>query len=422
MPDLDEDLIRQVALFSELPQGEVQYLARTLRRFELPRHTILFREGEPGESFYLIRSGQLEVIKAWGLPDEWLVSVREPGEYIGEMGLLNRDGLRTATVRSGTAVELLEMTRQDFDALLNRRPNLAYDMVRVLSQRLSQANDATIRDLRERNQRLEKAYADLKAAQTQIIIKEKLEHELAVARQVQASLLPHQTPEAAGWNFASYWEPAREVAGDFYDFIPGPADHWGVVIADVADKGMPSALFMALSRSVLRASLTQTQPLVESVMQANRLICADSNDSMFVTLGYAGVNTTTGEVEYVNAGHNPVLWYRAEQDKLDWLSYTGIPLGLDPDARYQQRKFTLAPGDFLLLYTDGVTDALDPQGQEFGAERLQQIVHDQRHANADTIRDKLHEALTQFVGGSMPVDDITIVAVKRDDITPGNQP
>lgn len=414
MSDLNEELIRQVALFSELPDDEIRHLAQTLRLLPLPRHHIVFREGEPGQRLYLIRSGQLEVIKSIGLPDEWLLSVRGPGEYVGEMSLLNVDGLRTATVRTATPAELLEMTRDDFDALLNRRPSLAYDMVRVLSSRLSQANNAAIRDLSQRNQRLEQAYADLKEAQAQLIIKEKLEHELLVARQVQASLLPQRVPQASSWTFAAHWEPAREVAGDFYDFIPGPEGQVGVVIADVADKGMPSALFMALSRSILRASLTGSRGLTENMQQANRLICADSSDSMFVTVSYAGLNLADGTVEFLNAGHNPTLYYQAETNQLDWLSHTGMPLGIDADARYGQRQLCLNPGDFLLMYTDGVTDALDLQGQEFGTKRLWQMVYDQRQASAVTIVETLKQALADFVGDTQPVDDITIVSVKRD--------
>lgn len=414
MSEVGEDLIRQVTLFSKLPDDELRRLAGTLRPAEFQPHTVLFHEGEPGQQFYLIRSGQIEIIKAYGQTDEWLLSVRGPGEYIGEMSLLNRDGLRTATARTRTAAELLVMTREDFDALLSRWPSLAYDMVRVLSLRLSQANNAAIRDLRERNLRLEQAYDDLKAAQSQLIEKEKLEHELQVARQVQASLLPQAVPQIANWTFAAYWEPAREVAGDFYDFIPGPAAQLVVLIADVADKGMPSALFMAVSRSILRASLTRPLALPESVAQANRLICADSTDSMFVTLCCAGLNTATGEVSYLNAGHNPALFYQAASDHLDWLSHTGMPLGVDPEAAYAQAALTLTPGDLLVLYTDGVTDAIDAHGLEFGAKRLWQLVYDHRHDPATEILDRLKRVLAEYVGETQPVDDITIVAVKRD--------
>lgn len=414
MTDMDEDLIRQVTLFAKLPDDEIRRLVNTLKPVTFGPHSVLFREGDAGQELYMIRSGQIEIIKAYGQPDQWLLSVRGPGEYIGEMSLLNRDGLRTATALTRTAVELLIMTRQDFDALLGRRPGLAYDMVRIMSQRLSQANDAAIRDLRERNLRLEQAYDDLKSAQDQLIEKEKLEHELQVARQVQASLLPQTVPLKAGWTFAAHWEPAREVAGDFYDFISGSDGQMGVVIADVADKGMPSALFMAVSRSILRASLTRPQAAAEGIYQANRLICADSSDSMFVTLAYAALDLASGRVTYLNAGHNPVLYYQAAADHLDWLSHTGMPLGIDSDAVHGERSLDLAPGDFLLLYTDGVPDALNAQGSEFGDKRLWQLVYDHRHDPAGDLLGRLKQALAEHVGDSQPVDDITIVAIRHD--------
>jgi serine phosphatase RsbU (regulator of sigma subunit) len=407
-------LIRQVPLFSELPESEIIQLATTFRVIEIPPNTIVFREGEVGHRFYIIQAGQLEVIKALDTPEEWVASVRGPGEYIGEMSLINRDGLRTASVRARTRAELLEITRDDFDSLLARQPSLAYRMVRVLSQRLNQANNVAITDLREKNRRLEQAYNELKEAQAQIIIKEKLEHELQVARQVQASLLPRQVPQVPDWEFAAHWEPAREVAGDFYDFISSSRDHIGVLIADVADKGMPSALFMALSRSILRASLTQATSLVDSFAQANRLICADSSDSMFVTLFYARLEIAIGKVTYLNAGHNPTLHYQAETDQLEWLAATGMPMGIDSEAAFGQRSLTLAPGDFLLLYTDGVPDALNALGEEFGTDRLWQLVYDHRQASITEIVTRVKNALGEFVGETLPVDDITIAACKRN--------
>ena len=408
-----EDLIRHVPLFAELPDSEISHLTSIFQRLELPERALLFQEGEVGHRFYLIQTGQLEIIKALGTPEEWIASVRGPGEYIGEMSLLQRDGLRTASVRTRTPTELLEMTRADFDSLLARQPSLAYRMVRVLSQRLNQANNVAINDLREKNQRLEKAYNDLKDAHAQIVIKEKLEHEMLVAREVQASLLPRGVPQIAGWELAAFWDPAREVAGDFYDFISNSRDHLGVLIADVADKGMPAALFMALSRSILRASLSQPSSLTESFGQANRLICADSNDSMFVTLFYTQIEVASGATTYLNAGHNPTLHYQATNDHLGWLTPTGMPMGIDSEAAYGQQTLTLVPGDFLFLYTDGVPDALNAAGAEFGAHHLWQLVYDNRQKPVDEIVAQVKLALTDFVGESVPADDITIVAVKR---------
>jgi sigma-B regulation protein RsbU (phosphoserine phosphatase) len=240
----------------------------------------------------------------------------------------------------------------------------------------------------------------------------RLERELQLAREVQMSLLPRETPQLPGWEFAAFWQPARTVAGDFYDFVPLNDGALGLVIADVSDKGMAAALFMALSRSVLRASLADRAPS-DGIAYANRLITADSANSMFVTLFYIQLNAASGGVEYVNAGHNAPLLYCAASGDLAPLPRTGMPLGLDEAAPFGQRRLTLQPGDCLLLYTDGVTDALDPAEQEFGLDRLQAILREHGHRPAPALKAALKQALSEFIGAGEPFDDITVVVAKR---------
>jgi sigma-B regulation protein RsbU (phosphoserine phosphatase) len=244
------------------------------------------------------------------------------------------------------------------------------------------------------------------------IEKGRLERELQVAREVQSSLIPLQTPNIAGWNFAARWKPARQVSGDFYDFVP-VGQRLGIVIADVSDKGMPAALFMALSRSIIRASVTSTRSPAEDIDQANRLICADSTDSMFVTLFYAQLDPETGELVYVNAGHNPPLLYRANQDELIELTRTGMVLGLFEAVDFEQRTVQLDPADFILLYTDGVSEAMDAHNREFGKERLRRILLDNRRASAEDVAEAIEQALTAFTGEAAPSDDITFVIARR---------
>jgi sigma-B regulation protein RsbU (phosphoserine phosphatase) len=241
--------------------------------------------------------------------------------------------------------------------------------------------------------------------------KGRMERELQVAREVQASLLPRQTPQIEGWEFAAFWQPAREVAGDFYDFIPG--ERLGLVIADVSDKGMPAALFMALSRSIVRASMARLLPPAEGIAQANRLICADSTNNMFVTLFYAQLDPATGELVYVNAGHNPPMLLRAASGEMVELKRTGLPLGWFETTPYDQRSAQLEAGDLILLYTDGVTDALDEQGNEFGLDRVRQMVVEHRNASAAELASALDRAVVDFAGAAARFDDITVVVAKR---------
>ena len=245
--------------------------------------------------------------------------------------------------------------------------------------------------------------------------KGRMERELQVAREVQASLLPRETPRVPGWEFAARWQPARKVAGDYYDFIPGDEGQLGLVIADVSDKGMPAALFMALTRSIVRASVGHAPSPADGIAHANRLICADSTSGMFVTLFYALLILATGEITYVNAGHNPPLLYRADQDQLAELTRTGMALGVVVDSPFEQRTVHLNPGDFILLYTDGVTDATDAHLQDFGMERLQRVILDQRRAPAVEIIAALEQAIHDFVGSTARFDDITIVVTRCQD-------
>jgi hypothetical protein len=166
--------------------------------------------------------------------------------------------------------------------------------------------------------------------------KGRMERELQMAREVQASLLPSATPQLPGWEFVARWRPAREVAGDYYDFLPLGEGRLGLVMADVSDKGMPAALLMALTRSVVRASVIPAPTPAEGIAVANRLVCADSTGGMFVTLFYGVLHPDTGMLTYVNAGHNPPLFYRAGEDHLLELKPSGMALGLDqfPEALF----------------------------------------------------------------------------------------
>lgn len=243
--------------------------------------------------------------------------------------------------------------------------------------------------------------------------KGRLERELQMARQVQASLIPKATPGLPGWEVAAWWEPARQVSGDFYDFLGEGDQRLGILLADVSDKGMPAALFMASSRTILRSSVMDAPSPAEGIKRANRLVCADSGDGMFVTLVYGELQPDTGQLCYVCAGHYPPLLYRAASDRLISLKWTGMALGLDPEASYEGHTLRLRPGDFMLMFTDGVIDASNPAGEIFGQDRLRRLIRAERHAPADEIVAALRAEMKRFVGGAPPFDDVTLVLVRR---------
>ena len=248
------------------------------------------------------------------------------------------------------------------------------------------------------------------------IEKGRMERELQMARKVQTSLLPGETPKLPGWEFAAFWKPAREVGGDYYDFIQCKRGQMGVVIADVTDKGMPAALFMASTRSIFRASVYNAFTPAEGITQANRLVVDQSTDALFVTLFFARIAPDTGEVTYVNAGHNPPLLYSGSQSKqsaLQKLERTGIPIGVCKDSIYEQRILYLNPGDFIVLYTDGVPDAINVKEEPFGTDRLEEVVLANPNASGNDIIHAIDNAINQHTGSQATFDDITIVVIKR---------
>jgi sigma-B regulation protein RsbU (phosphoserine phosphatase) len=247
--------------------------------------------------------------------------------------------------------------------------------------------------------------------------KGRMERELQMAHAVQASLLPRETPQMPGWEFEARWQPARQVSGDYYDFIALDGEQLGLVIADVSDKGMPAAVFMALTRSTVRATVSHLLSPADSISEANRLICADSADGMFVTLFYGLLDPSSGKLTYVNAGHNPPLLCRAgehgEAGLLDELRPTGMALGVVEDCTFAQRTVHLQPGDSVLLYTDGVTDATDKGLRCFGLDRLRRVILDHQPAPVADMVAVLERTIDDFTGSAIQFDDIAILAVKR---------
>jgi phosphoserine phosphatase RsbU/P len=251
--------------------------------------------------------------------------------------------------------------------------------------------------------------------------KGRMERELQMARELQAGLLPGNAPHLDGWDIACRWQPALEVAGDFYDFVSAPGGELGWMIADVSGKGMAAALFMALTRSTIRASLANAASPAEGIAHANDLICADSTGGMFVTLFYARINARTNSVSYVNAGHDPPLLVRSGASRGDRsgralaipLARTGMLMGVTDGVSYEQRSIRLEPGDLLLCYTDGVTEALDAQDREYGAGRLCDLALGLSGASAAELIESIEADLAKFVLDSPPLDDRTLVVVKR---------
>jgi len=243
--------------------------------------------------------------------------------------------------------------------------------------------------------------------------RERLEQELAVARLIQQNFLPRSLPEAAGWSVAADYRPAREVGGDFYDFIDLPDGRLGIVVGDVTDKGIPAALVMAATRSVLRAS---AQRLVEPgavLERVNEHLVPDIPENMFVTCLYGVLELDTGRLVFANAGHNlPMV---ASGGAVTEHMARGMPLGLMPGMMYEETEAVLEPGAHLLLYSDGVTEAHDADREMFGGDRLSAVMAAAGAWSGDALLGTLIGELAAFSApGAEQEDDITLVAIRRE--------
>ncbi len=244
--------------------------------------------------------------------------------------------------------------------------------------------------------------------------KGRMEQELRQAYEVQANLIPHQKPEVEGWEFAGRWQPALELSGDYYDFIPLNSGKWGLVVGDVADKGMPSSLFMVYTRSAVRSSVAQIDSPVAAIHQANNLVAQESHNGLFVTLIYGYLEPESGRLTYVNAGHNPGYLFQCNGDSLQELKNTGIPLGIQSGFAFRGDEIFIHPGDYLIFYTDGVTEAINERYEEFGSERLQRVIKRHLGKSAEEMAAGVQAAVLEFTGDRPLYDDLTILVVKRD--------
>jgi sigma-B regulation protein RsbU (phosphoserine phosphatase) len=403
--------IRQVALFGSLHSTEIAFLSDIVHEVCLDAGVLLFREGDPGDRLYVILEGEVEVVKALGTLDERTLAVRHAGEFFGEMSLFDPQGLRTASVRARTPLRMLEMARSDFDTLLSHRPTVAYEMIRVLSLRLNESHNSTIADLREKNRQLAAAYEELKAAQAQIIEKERLEKELETARWIQQSILPHSLPTVPGFDLGATLVPARAVGGDLFDFVPLGQDTLGVVIGDVSDKGVPAAIFMALTYSLLRAEAARSSSPAEVLWATNRHLLGMNEAGMFVTVLYGVLDCARGRFSYARAGHElPLHLWQGDASVPE--RGLGQPLGLFDSPELDEQTVTLRPGATLLMYTDGATDLTDAEGRRFGPERLRELARVSQGRTAQGFCDTLWAALAAYQGSSHQFDDVALVAIR----------
>lgn len=362
------------------PSNGVPQAARTpqIRRIETP--PVPIRRNDPLMAFFLSTPGAVEIEK---------LHLNSPAlEY------LKKAGVRVAVpmISQGELVGLLNLSQrlsqQDYShddhELLSRLAIQAAPAIRVAQ--LARKQEAQARE------------------------RERLEQELRVARLIQHAFLPKDLPALPGWQVAAYYQPARAVGGDFYDFILFEDGRMGIVIGDVTDKGIPAALLMTTTRSILR-SVAQAEASPGKVLaQTNNLLCPDMPPKMFVTCLYAILDPASGRLHYANAGHDQP--YHRQSDRVSELWATGMPLGLMPNMTYEEKETILDYGDSVLFYSDGLVEAHNPGHEMFSFPRLVKLLEERRD-DPDLI-DLLLRQLAEFTGPDWEQeDDVTLVTLQR---------
>jgi serine phosphatase RsbU (regulator of sigma subunit) len=380
-------------------------------RREYPAKTVLCRQGEIEHTFYIVVNGRVAVVQRVDDGEERLLGLLGENSIFGEMSLID-DSPRMATVTTVMPTTVLEITEKVFDELLLNSPVIAYTVIQRILANTRQLDQRSIEELKNKNVALEEAYEALKSAQAKIVEKERLERELELAAAVQRNLLPGDLPQFPDYRFAAYLQPARQVGGDFYDVMALDDEHVGILIADVADKGFHAALFMAVSRTLFHQESQYSQSPAEVALAVHRgMMGVAKKDDSFVTAFYGVLHRPSGRMTYVRAGHDRPMLYRPGQE-VAMLPGNGRFLGMWAELSLTEHTIQLKPGSRLVLYSDGVTDAVNLYGKRYGSARLQQLLQKEGHLSADNLRDRIAVDVAQFCQSAPAFDDLTLLVVE----------
>ncbi len=398
----------------DMEEVELQGILEMAQVKTYPPATVLCQEGSLEHTFYIIEAGQVEVLKNIGDGEQVFLLHRGVGEFFGEMALIEKAS-RSATVKTVEESRLLEISAEDFFYLLRHNPSVAYTMVSQLSSRLRESDQTLIADLRIKNEELARAYRELKEAQARLVEKERMERDLEIAREVQLSLLPTSFPHLAGFTFAARNRPAREVGGDFYDVVRVDDHHVGLIAADVSGKSVPAALFMTMTRSLFLAQARQHHSPRQVLLNVHDLLLEVSTSEMFVTAFYAVVDIPFRTMFYVRAGHEQPILYNDKTGKQRLFQSQGRFMGCIEGLELEEKFIQLGTGDVLVLYSDGITDALNERGEFYGLERLTDTVTCYGDCSAEELCDRILQEVTQFQGKAVQFDDITLLVMKLEE-------
>lgn len=344
----------------------------------------IFAAGDLGTAMYFILSGEVRITV-----DGRELDYLQPGQVFGEMALAD-NLVRSATATAVAASKLVPIHKQQFADLTQQLPTFATEVMSIMSVRLRRYMDDEVNRLR-------------------------LEEELAIGQKIQLSLLPESCPTIPGWHFAASYQAARQVGGDFYDFIADPhnPDLLHLVIADVTGKGVPAAMFMAVCRTIIRTEAQNGRSPADVLLRTNQQLNHEKRSLPFLTAFLGTLDLKTGQLTYALGGHDRPFWVQSRSGDVPQLAGRSMLLGAFPTIHLDEQQITLALGDSLVLYTDGVTEARRDD-ELFDEERLAAVLAQHATASASEMATAVLQAVNQFTGSQPQADDLTLLIVQRD--------
>jgi phosphoserine phosphatase RsbU/P len=415
-----------------LPLEALEEIFATLRPIDLKPGDILLHQGHESDAAFFLKSGTLQVYAETRYGPVPLATVEAP-RLIGEIGALA--GLtRTASVKAANAAQVLLVDRERLLELGRRSPEFLVTIIRQLGGQIDAVNkalalyanalealeartfdDEILNDLTHASPHLAEFSAAFRRFANHIVKNRRRQEEMASAALIQRSFLPDDSKI----NFArdevelrAAVRPAREVGGDFYDFIPLDSNRLALVLGDVCGKGMPASLFMSVVVTVIRMAAREEQNAASAIARANALLCQDNKASMFATGFFAVLHLSEGVLEYCNCGHNAPIHLSAA-GQVTRLEATGLPLAMLADRPARAASVPFGPGDVLFVFSDGVTEAVNAAKEEFGDALLLETLGKNHGASVGVLVSSVFEAVDSFAGGEPQADDITCIAVRR---------
>ena len=391
---MDAEALKQVSTIreffkideeKELSEG-TRLLLEAMTELEIPKGRDIVTCGAGSEDgMYIILSGKADVFSS----DGTRINRLGAGDFVGELGLINDDN-RAATVRASSDVRCANISKRLFE------------------------------DIASRNRKIYGSFMNMLYTKTTKLVteQERIKSELSIATKIQADCLENDFTafnRLTAVNLTAHMKPAKEVGGDFYDVFMIDQDHLCFLIADVSGKGVPAALFMTMAKTHIKNFATVGLPLAEVAVRANNQLCYKNESGMFVTAFICVLDVRSGEVQFVNAGHNCPFVQKQDGAFEMFRAKANLVFGLMEDVPYREQTLTLNPEDSIYLYTDGVTEALNPAQELFGDDRLYEILnrHRAQAGEPETFVQAIYREVQAFADGEPQADDITMLYVTR---------